>query len=102
MSHLAVRDGVVVDAHLRVDVFKIPSKAATLQLLPQGQTLGDVAEIHAGVLSTNSETGERRLARGCSSFKRRQQTNTGVGGGEGGVGAGRGCSIRKRCSLAAR
>lgn len=60
VSHLAVRDGVVVDAHLRVDVFKIPAEAATLQLLPQRQSLGDVAKIHAGVLSANGEKGERR------------------------------------------
>lgn len=59
ISHLAVRDGVVVDAHLWVDVLEIPAEAATLQLLPQGQSLGDIAEIHAGVLSTNGGRGKR-------------------------------------------
>lgn len=34
ISHLAVCDGVVVDPHLRVDVFKVPAKTPTLQPLP--------------------------------------------------------------------
>lgn len=34
LSHLAVCDGVVVDPHLWVDVFKVPAKTPTLQPLP--------------------------------------------------------------------
>lgn len=34
LSHLAVCDSVVVDPHLRVDVFKVPAKTPTLQPLP--------------------------------------------------------------------
>lgn len=34
ISHLAVCDSVVVDPHLRVDVFKVPAKTPTLQPLP--------------------------------------------------------------------
>lgn len=84
ISHLAVCDGVVVDAHLRVDVFKIPAEAPALQPLPQGQSLRDISEIHAWVLSTNGAQqrqgvgvwgGEKSLlvSRWAFCFKRRKQ-----------------------------
>lgn len=53
LSHLSICDGVVVDAHLWVDVFQVPAEAPALQPLPQGQALGDIPEIYPRVLSTN-------------------------------------------------
>ena len=34
LPHLSICDGVVVDAHLWVDVFKVPAETPTLQPLP--------------------------------------------------------------------
>lgn len=43
-------------------MLEIPAEAATLELLPQGQSLGDVAEIHARVLSTKRRAGRASLS----------------------------------------
>lgn len=34
LSHLAICDGVVVDPHLWVDMFKVPAEIPTLESLP--------------------------------------------------------------------
>lgn len=83
-------------------MLEIPAEAATLQLLPQGQSLGDIAEIHAGVLSTNGGKGSVPEPKGCFCFKQRKQTYTVGRRTVGGRWRGWWCRGDVRCSLAAR
>lgn len=67
-------------------MLEIPAEAATLQLLPQGQSLGDIAEIHAGVLSTNGGKGSVPEPKGVFvSSSKNKHTRWGGGQWGGGV-----------------
>lgn len=55
MSHLPICDGVVVDAHLWVDILQVPAEAPTLQPLPQGHPLRHVPIVNPRVLVANTE-----------------------------------------------
>lgn len=56
MFYLPVRDGVVVDPHFGVNVFKVPAETPTLQPLPQGKAFGDVSKVNARVLCRKVHT----------------------------------------------